>query len=149
MKRTKVMIMAMIFMLCFASAAFAQRTIEMQIPMTTSVSGQIKLYIPFDFVVAGQDFAKGEYYLTPMNDRTLAVKSVDDSKSAVVLTNLVASIAPSEGPKIIFHRYGDRTFLAQAWSSYSESGRQLVSSAEEVKLAKIYNQQQIALMIKK
>ncbi len=147
MNSRKWLAMGVVFLAFAAGVAFAQSgTVEIQAPLTTSITGSIRISIPFNFTVAEKDFQAGDYYINPLNEKTLAIKSVDNGDATVVMTNTVSTISDQVGPKLIFHKYGDRNFLAQIWPNYSESGRQLRASSEEVKLARIYKQQQLALV---
>ena len=148
MKTNWMIAIGIVLLLGCAATAYAQsRTVEMQIPMTTSVTGQVKVYIDFPFTVGDSEFKAGDYFITPMNEKTIAIRSVSkEGRSAVVMTNGVTRLGESSGPKLVFHRYGARTFLAQFWGNYSESGREMFASSEEVKLARIYTQQQVTLI---
>jgi hypothetical protein len=73
--------------------------------------------IPFAFTVGDQTLPAGHYtisVLNPSSDRkTLQVRSMDGRSTAIVLTNN-ASGKLSERSKLVFDRYGDHYFFAQA-----------------------------------
>jgi hypothetical protein len=73
--------------------------------------------IPFAFKVGDRTLPAGHYtisVLNPSSDRkTLQVRSMDGRSTAIVLTNN-ASGKLSEQSKLVFDRYGDHYFFAQA-----------------------------------
>jgi hypothetical protein len=62
---------------------------------------------------------------------------------ATALTTHVATGPRSDhNPKLIFHRYGNRFFLAQAWIGQVEVCHQLFASAAELDVARSMKQKQ-------
>ena len=97
-----------------------------------SANGQsrnTKANVPFDFIVGSQSLAAGEYTVASMNSQgeVLGIRSVGNKGSAMRLTTRMSGT--SEHAKLIFHRYGDRYFLAEVWNG--ESGRELIKSKQE------------------
>ena len=74
--------------------------------------------IPFAFYVGDQSFAAGEYEVrcaNPVSDRkVLQLRSKNGSASVMVQTNSVINERNTDA-KLMFNRYGDRFYLAQAW----------------------------------
>lgn len=91
--------------------------------------------IPFEFVVGDQALASGEYTLrdTGTQGNALMIRSSGAKSSAMRLT--IAIERPrSQGDKharVVFHRYGQRYFLAEVWSGSDSTGRQLLKSRQE------------------
>ena len=73
--------------------------------------------IPFSFNVGTKNLPAGKYTITvvnPSSDRkALQVRSADGRSTAITLTSGVQGNA-SEKTKLVFHRYGDQYFFAQA-----------------------------------
>lgn len=73
--------------------------------------------IPFDFNVGAKTLPAGKYTITivnPASDRkVLQIRSSDGQGAAITQTTGVTGTA-SEKTKLVFHRYGDRYFFAQA-----------------------------------
>ena len=73
--------------------------------------------IPFDFNVGSKNLPAGKYTITvvnPASDRkALQIRSSDGRSTAITLTTGVIGTA-SEKTKLVFHRYGDQYFFAQA-----------------------------------
>ena len=73
--------------------------------------------IPFDFNVGAKTLPAGKYTITivnPASDRkVLQIRSSDGHWAAITQTTGVTGTA-SQTTKLVFHRYGDRYFFAQA-----------------------------------
>lgn len=108
--------------------------------------GELHVYVPFDFSVRGKTLNAGEYYISRNGEQFVSINDASGSNIIFVLTH-GATLAGgrSTTPKLVFHRYGDKYFLTQAWLSYSSVGRQLPASREEHRLARDYRQMQATL----
>ena len=147
LNRAKLMMGMAVLMMCGAVSLFAQSdNVEMQIPMTTSVTGAVRMKIPFAFSVGDKTFAAGEYYVGAANEKAIAVRSVNGKDAAVALTNSVIDSQGVSLPRIIFHKYGDRYFLTQAWLKASNQGREFFVSSEEVRRAQAGPSVEVALV---
>ena len=73
--------------------------------------------IPFDFNFGSKTLPAGKYTITvvnPASDRkVLQIRSSDGRSTAITQTTGVIGTA-SEKTKLVFHRYGDHYFFAQA-----------------------------------
>ena len=73
--------------------------------------------IPFDFNVGSKTLPAGKYTITvvnPASDRkVLQIRSSDGRSTAITPTTGVIATA-SEKTKLVFHRYGNHYFFAQA-----------------------------------
>jgi hypothetical protein len=102
----------------------------------TSASGQsptIVADIPFEFNVGDSALPAGRYRVRAVTSvgNTLAFQNRQANKAAIRLTNSIeARKAPKEA-KLVFHRYGQRYFLSEVWSSGEIAGRQLLKSRQE------------------
>ena len=80
-------------------------------------SQPLRARIPFAFNVGKTRLPAGEYRITvlnPTSDRkVLQIRSADGKNSALIQTN-EAQTRASEQTKLVFNRYGDRYFFAQA-----------------------------------
>ena len=149
MKRTNRIIAIAVALLIGLPTLHAQTTnVVMTVPTTTSISGTVQVNIPFAFSVAGKTFAAGEYAISPSDEKGITIKSVKGNSAAMVLTNAVGS-SKVEGPKLVFHKYGDKYFLTQTWLRASDRGRELFASPEEIRMAREYHQQQVTLVAAK
>jgi hypothetical protein len=97
---------------------------------------QLVADVPFEFVVGDQAMPSGEYTLRAngIQSQALIIQSRDAKCSAIRLTNAIAQRS-REGhetkARLVFHRYGQRYFLAQVWSGADSTGRQLLKSRQE------------------
>lgn len=98
-----------------------------------SANGQtqnLKADIPFEFVVGDQSLPAGSYTVRAIADASdaLRIRGVEAKASAVRLTTAVQGKASNA--KLVFHRYGQRYFLAEVWSTTND-GRELMASRQE------------------
>jgi len=83
----------------------------------TSSAQKVIANIPFTFNAGKTTLPAGKYTITvvnPASDRKiLQIRSLDGRSSAMVLT-MDSSVKASDTAKLMFDRYGDRYFFAQA-----------------------------------
>lgn len=83
----------------------------------TASSQKVVANIPFAFNVGNTNLPAGKYTITvlnPSSDRKiLQVRSTNGRSSAMIQTTSVTGNT-SDDTKLVFHRYGDRYFFAQA-----------------------------------
>ncbi len=73
--------------------------------------------IPFSFEMANRQFAAGEYEVSDYGAKpVILLRNVETSKSAF-LTIGTLRYAPTRQNEVrlVFNRYGDRSFLAEVW----------------------------------
>ena len=82
-----------------------------------SGSKQMSASIPFAFTVGNKTLPAGEYTIRVVNPssdrRVLQIRSKDGRVSAVIQT-IGATSPNADDAKLVFHRYGDTYFFAQA-----------------------------------
>lgn len=83
----------------------------------TSSTQRVTANIPFSFIVGKTTLPAGRYTITVLNPssdrRTLQVRSMDGHASAIVLTTAVLRRV-ADNAKVVFERYNDRYYFAQA-----------------------------------
>ena len=96
-------------------------------------SNQIVADIPFEFTVGGESLPSGQYTVRAANSQgnALIVQSSDAKSAAMRLTNSIRPSKPNTQARLVFHRYGERYFLAEVWSGSDSTGRQLMKSRQE------------------
>lgn len=89
--------------------------------------------IPFDFTVGSRTMTSGEYSVSSItNDGAgLAIRSDDTGQSVMRLSIPIESQRNNAQARLVFHRYGQRYFLAEVWAGAGSKGRQLLQSREE------------------
>lgn len=109
--------------------AFAAAVVSANAQASTKLSA----VIPFDFAVGNQTMTSGDYSVRSItNDGTgLVIKSDDTGKSVIRLSNSLEPQRNKTQARLVFHRYGQRYFLAEVWAGGNSEGRQLLESREE------------------
>ncbi len=89
--------------------------------------------IPFEFSVGYKTMAAGDYSVRAVNTEgnALMIQSADGKSSAVRLSDTTERARDKSHARLVFHKYGDRYFLAEVWNGADRTGRQLMKSQEE------------------
>jgi uncharacterized protein involved in type VI secretion and phage assembly len=96
-------------------------------------SNRVVAEIPFQFTVGDRAMPSGKYAVkaTSTQGNALMIQSADAKRSAIRLTNSIESTRNKERARLVFHRYGERYFLAEVWTGASSTGQQLLKSRRE------------------
>lgn len=129
MKRSHFTIAIAFLVTVLMSSAFAQ-------------TGAIKATIPFDFTIAKQTLPAGEYKIA-VQGTVLNIVRLDGPGSAYVEYNL-SDVKKGASPSLVFHRYGKRSFLSQAW--ITGGGHELIASPREFEYARTDKQEQVVVL---
>jgi len=147
MKRKKSILVIAVVLLFVSPLLYAQSNkLVLHVRATTAVDGAVKLTIPFEFSAGGKTLGAGEYVIEPCGELAMMVLGTQGKGSVILVTAPVTSSSQIEKPKLVFHRYGDRYFLAQAWLNFSTQGKEFRIWPEEIKVAREYRQQQVTLV---
>ena len=95
---------------------------------------ELRANIPFRFNVGDKTMPAGEYrILSISNDSSTVVVKIEglENKSSVILQMRATEGRPNESSKLIFNRYGNKCFLAQAWIEGDRQGLSAPSSRAE------------------
>ncbi len=83
----------------------------------TNTSPTMRADVPFTFMVGDKTLPAGVYTVSILNStsdrKTLQIRSENGRLSAMVQTS-GANTTPAKHTKLVFHRYGDHYFFAQA-----------------------------------
>ena len=95
-------------------------------------SNRLVADVPFEFAVGGESMPSGKYTLNSASSdgRVILIRSADAKNSAIRLTNAIESKTRTNS-RLVFHRYGQRYFLAEVWKGGDRTGRQLSKSRQE------------------
>lgn len=105
-------------------------------------AAEISAKIPFSFIVNGKTLPPGTYQVsTEVARGALLVRGVSDG--VFILATSMESSRDSDA-KLVFHKYGDRYILRQAWLG-GGNGRQLPESRLERELARNERSGKVAL----
>ena len=106
----------------------------------------LKADVPFNFIISGATLPAGEYTIQGLGaGSAIAVRGPNPKANTIVLSQRCASGNAAKQSKLVFHRYGDRYFLAQLWVAGRDSGRQLPKSPREMEVARDYTVQDVML----
>jgi hypothetical protein len=89
--------------------------------------------IPFEFSVGYKTMPAGEYSVQAITSAGtgLLIQSADAKTSALRLSEASSRVKDRSHARLIFHRYGERYFLAEVWNGVDSTGRRLLESSEE------------------
>lgn len=119
--------LALIAMLAMATAVAAAKPLA---------ANKVVANIPFEFSVGYKTMPAGEYaVLSIPNSNGLLIQSSDGKRSALRLSNGVESSKTQTHARLVFHRYGERYFLAEVWNGSDKTGRELFRTEEERNIA--------------
>ncbi len=119
MKRTSMMLIATLLV---STVAFAQSR-------TYSAS------IPFQFRVGEASMPAGEYRLSLVGPKVIALRGVTATANVMAETAYIDEVRSSaQQPRLVFHKYGERYFLSQVWDA--TRGHELFVSPTELESAR-------------
>ncbi len=100
---------------------------------------QLQVKIPFNFTICREQLPAGKYtfrHASNPSAHVLSIRNADNSVVEIACTNDVQSPKSVEAGKLIFNRYGDQYFLAEAWWPGDDIGHQIAKSERERTLIK-------------
>jgi hypothetical protein len=108
----------------------------------------MKVNVPFNFIVSGATLPSGEYTIQGLgtSGNAISIVSADKRARGLALAGRCESLKTSETSKLVFHRYGDRYFLAQIWTAGNNAGNELPHSRREAEVAMDYTLQEVVLV---
>ena len=119
---------------------FTMLTLTVSLALATAVvanaqsTPKIVATVPFEFSVGYKALPAGEYSVRSIASagKGLLIQSSDGKVSALRLSDATRRTKDRPKARLVFHRYGERYFLAEVWSGLDNSGRQLLRSQEEL-----------------
>jgi len=90
--------------------------------------------VPFDYVVNGKTMLAGECSITIKGDLQDALWIASENRGMFVLSHAIDSNTPSDMTKLVFHRYGERYFLARIEREGGSRGYELRVTKLEAEL---------------
>lgn len=126
MKKQAYRIVTMVMFIAAVGLASAQAQ--------TSGPTILRVDIPFDFSVGNQTLPAGEYRVTCVNAATdqKVLQLREKAGNATVLVRTSSMIGKvQDNARLVFNRYGDQYFFAQAWLPGDNIGMQAQKSRTE------------------
>ncbi|HSE31392.1 MAG TPA: hypothetical protein VLA93_07420 [Pyrinomonadaceae bacterium] len=100
---------------------------------TNAQSRRSRAEVPFEFVANNMTLPAGQYYIADLSTGREIVKIINtkQAKTVFAMTIPLSRNRDSEKAKLVFHRYGNRYFLAEIWAAGEQEGQKLRKSREE------------------
>lgn len=106
----------------------------------------VRANVPFSFIANRDDMPAGEYTIQTLGlGQNLLIRNADAKSRTIVNANRCESLEASKRTRLVFHKYGDRYFLAQVWVEGSNSGREFFKSHRETEVARDFSMQEVVL----
>ena len=109
------------------------------------IIGDLEAKIPFQFHAGNTELPAGDYRIRMMDDSDLTVMQIsrmDGSASAVFQVQEADKNSEPTKSELIFHKYGNRYFLAKLFDESNPDGSQVVESSYEKKVSQATSQTQ-------
>jgi len=98
--------------------------------------------VPFEFTIKNQTLPAGKYEVRVAmrgGAETLTISSDREAKGVYFVNRRARRGDVSGAPQLIFHRYGDRYFLAQVWQGNDKEAYTLPTSRAELEVRTAMN----------
>ena len=89
--------------------------------------------VPFEFVAGNKTLPAGHYDISDgtQGREVVKISARQNDASVFAMTVGITNKKASQSSKLVFHRYGNRYFLAEIWSEGDRQGQKLLKSREE------------------
>src|SRR5215831_18530339 len=89
-----------------------------------------KATVPFDFAIDGKTMPAGTYSVSEIGDAEIRVAN-SESSAVVLMRGQREERLTYQSAKLVFHKYGDKYFLAEVWNGAGNTGLQIPTSKME------------------
>ncbi|HYL38430.1 MAG TPA: hypothetical protein VEV17_21105 [Bryobacteraceae bacterium] len=103
--------------------------------VTQAQSAELKANVPFSFMLGKQALPAGTYHVDQSKNSNLVIVHSTGGPTVPITVIRATSSSTQEVSKLVFHRYGDRYFLAEIWTRGSDNGWRLSRTSLERELA--------------
>ena len=133
----KNLLIGVMLLLLLVTAAASAQTIHM------------RAKIPFNFITAGATLPAGEYDIQSFgpSQNMLSIYNRNSSMRKLLRSNPCESLRASSTSKLVFHRYGNRYYLAELWVQGRHSGYQVPQPAREKETAMDFPKSDVVLLL--
>ena len=129
-------------------------TIALALPllMAAAASAQtihMRVTVPFNFIADGTTLPAGQYDIQTLGTtgKLLSIRNLNSWAGILVLSNSSESSNPSSRTKLVFHRYGNRYFLAELWVQGHNTGNQVAPASHEKEVAMDFPRDEVVLLM--
>jgi hypothetical protein len=93
-----------------------------------------KANVPFDFAIAGKTMPAGTYTVSEISDSQIRVANTESTATLLMRAQREERL-DYQSAKMVFHKYGDKYFLAEVWNGAGATGLHIPASKweEEIK----------------
>jgi hypothetical protein len=95
--------------------------------------------VPFDFQSGSEIMPAGRYDIQQLSNHVLTLRGTNQPRAQFLLPSNAETLKASDHSKLLFHRYGNRYFLYQIWSSGNTTGLELPKSHAEKEAVRAAN----------
>lgn len=97
-------------------------------------ANKVVVDIPFEFSVDYKTMPAGEYIVQTVATAgdALLIQSADGKTTVLRQSEATERMENKTHARLVFHRYGQRYFLAEVWNGADSAGRQLMKSRGEL-----------------
>lgn len=129
-------------------------TIALALPLLTTAAASaqsvhMRAMVPFNFIADGATLPAGQYDIQTLGTtgKLLSIRNLNSWAGILVLSNSSESSNPSSRTKLVFHRYGNRYFLAELWVRGHNSGYAVPQTSRETEVALDFPRGEVVLLM--
>jgi hypothetical protein len=109
----------------------------------------LKADVPFEFAAGKAVLPAGQYIIrqaTSAAEPVLLLQAEEHGPAVLVLSIPEGSLVTPEQSKLVFHRYGDKYFLAEVWATGRNTGWQILPSRREREASKMARNEVVTIL---
>lgn len=89
-----------------------------------------KASVPFDFAIGDKVMPAGTYSVSEIGDCEIRVANTESSAVMLMRAQREERLG-YQSAKLVFHKYGDKYFLAEVWNGAGNTGLQIPTGKQE------------------
>jgi hypothetical protein len=118
---------------------------QLQVPTSAQdLTNPIKANIPFAFSMGTTQLPAGPYIAERSSQGVVRLRNTANWKSCVSLVSTGQLKRDIQRPQLVFHRYGDKYFIAKIWDGQSDTAYQFPKSKAEREAARTSGDNKLA-----
>ena len=98
----------------FGALTILVLALVINIPVVNAQS-KTRADVPFAFTVSRTSLPAGTYTISEVSGGDMQVRNIQTNATVFVIAQREESLK-QQNPRLVFHKYGERYFLAEAWS---------------------------------
>jgi len=114
------------------------------------LQNNLKVTVPFNFEAGRTLLPAGQYSIQRLSlPGTLMIRGLDNSEVIYVRVIPTERYREDLRARLVFHKYGDRYFLAQIWNAGALTGAELPKSKQEREMSASVRPERVLLVARK